>query len=237
MEAAFQSFLSAIDWVGIPRDITVWELINSDLITAAIIGAVGLFLNRKVNRLSERAEDTATAAAYERELRDFSPGAESPAYAPMPEAQAGGPGYELAGADDEDSGFERVAEERPAEAGAAAPAPKKASRSAPANPLHVDAAMVVQEAKKLVDASLEDQKDGRKRRKYRNIGSRDYRLRILAARDDGLMSQPQSINLLGIFETWRPYATGRKTVTEDVLATLKHLLTAAQADARPAGRR
>lgn len=246
MESIAQFFLAAANWLGIPPDITPWELLNSELITAAIIGFIGLFLNRKVNRLSEKAEDTATFAAYERELEDLAEARETPPDAAdaaervrdvlkrysrgtkdAPDFDISGLGItepEAPGAPGAPPPEEEVAETDAAPEAPAEPEPGR-------NPLQAEASLVVNEAKKFVDARLASQHDGRKQRKYNNIGKRDYRVRVLAARDDGLITGTQALNLLGVFETWRPYGTGRRVVTDDVIAKMKRLLSEAEVEA------
>lgn len=209
-------------WLGIPDDITLWELLNSELIAALIIGLFGLFLGRKVNRLSEKAEDTATAAAYERELADLEvaepqplpdESAVEPPATPMPSRKASAPA--APGSDSMPvGGLPDLAEDT---------IPER-------NPLQSDASHIVSRAKKYVDEQLDAQKDGRKRRRYENIGKRDYRMRVLAARDDDLISEAQAANLLDVFETWRPFGTGRRVVTQDVLDHLEGRLREAQAE-------
>ena len=221
MESIAQLLQSGVEWLGIPQDITPWELLNSELITATIIGAVGLFLNRKVNRLSEKAEDTATLAAYERELEDFTEAERAPMI------RIAEPRADLS---DVMHDVEELVPGAPpsaaAEVGMAAPPGGDTGESG--NPLQSEASHVVNAAKKFVDGRLDSQHDGRKRRKYANIGKRDYRVRVLAARDDGLITGTQALNLLGVFETWRPYGTGRKIVTEDIISKMKRLLSEAE---------
>lgn len=219
MEQVAVIFHTASRWLGIPPDITLWELLNSELIAAFIIGIFGLFLGRKVNRLSEKAEDIATAGAYARELDDLEAAEDNAArevQAIEPPAASPRTAPEASGPQPVETRASRIED---------AEAEEEASGS---NTLQADASYIVNDAKKLVDERLATQKDGRKLRRYENIGKRDYRLRTLAARDDGLLTNTQALNLLEIFEIWRPYGTGRKIVTADVIQNMRSHLEAAK---------
>ena len=210
MEQVAEGFRVAANWIGIPPEITPWELLNSELITAMIIGIFGLFLGRKVNRLSEKAEDSVAAAAYERELADH----DSARDESMVEA-----GETAVSAGAEPRSHSEAS--RPDNVPPSAPFSEEDSAETGSNPLQSEASHLVNAAKKFVDERLDSQKDGRKRRKYENIGKRDYGVRVLAARDDGLINEKQALNLLTIFEMWRPYGTGRKVVTTEVIRKMK----------------
>lgn len=250
MEWIAHALRATVNWLGVPEDITPWELLNSELITAAIIGAIGLFLNRKVNRLSERAEDTATVAAYERELADIAGSESSGTQLAGPEpTRRSGPVEDFSDglASSSDLSMDDILNTLPPEEippfGAPleefeevppivkAPVPGRKIRppeppgAESGNPLQSEASHIVNEAKRFVDGRLEKQLDGRKKRKYENIGKRDYRMRVLAARDDKLISDTQAVDLLGIFETWRPYGTGRRAVEADILDSLRNLMS------------
>jgi hypothetical protein len=218
LEQVAAVFQSVANWIGVPPGITPWELLNSELITATIIGIFGLFLGRKVNRLSEKAEDSVAAAAYERELAGHD----------VVEDAA------IADAEDMDVSVGAAPGRGSSVQAPMAPMPDvfedtvAAEEGVVGNPLQSEASHVVNAAKRFVDERLEAQKDGRKRRKYENIGKRDYGVRALAAREDGLIDNTQALNVLAIFEMWRPYGTGRKVVTADVVNKMKAHLTEAE---------
>ncbi len=215
MEQVADGFRAAASWLGVPPEITPWELLNSELITAMIIGIFGLLLGRKVNRLTEKAEDNAAAAAYEREVADLDVAEESA----IRDLQAIEPsaGRSVGASPEAYSAPARA----PLDDTAEADEERADEDAAVGNPLQAEASYVVNAAKKLIDERLASQKDGRKLRKYDNIGKRDYGVRALAARDDGLITEIQALNLLAIFEMWRPYGTGRKIVTEEVIRKMK----------------
>jgi hypothetical protein len=98
--------------------------------------------------------------------------------------------------------------------------------SAPADPHFERGQMLVQQLKDEVDKHVETVRDGRKRRKYRTIGKRDYRLRVEALLRDGeLSSDTADLMRLGL-DIWRPFQTRKRDVPEAVIMQLEQILRA-----------
>jgi hypothetical protein len=87
---------------------------------------------------------------------------------------------------------------------------------------HFARAKVAMDALKgLVDETVGRISDGRKLRKYENIGRRDYRLIVAALGGDGLLPDEVAGSLIRAFELWRGYRSHVRRTPADVADELE----------------
>lgn len=208
MEQVNSVLTAAGTWLGVPSDMTPWDWMNSEVVVAFMVLFFGLIFRGKVARLTEDADHAAEkrrreVLAEKDSLARAEDDLEALVQAPRREGQP------------------------PEEHVAVTPAPVP-GRVASANRLQHDASLIVNEAKKLVDARLDRQSDPRKKRGYDFLGIRDYRLRVIAAREDRLINEAQAMMLRELFEAWHPHRDGSAIVTQELVDHLTSLLDAAK---------
>ncbi|MGD9814735.1 MAG: hypothetical protein AB7Q23_00550 [Hyphomonadaceae bacterium] len=121
----------------------------------------------------------------------------------------------------QDKIFDEIGEDAAnVQAGAPTEAPRKSL--APEDVRRLDeGAALIQRLKDHVEKVAADARDGRKRRKYRNIARHDYRVLILSLAEDGAFSQEDAARLNHAFSLWRRFKSRRTAVPDFVLAELK----------------
>ncbi len=198
------------NFIGIPADISIWDLMNSELIVALAALIVGSVLNRRLGGLQEKTDDDRLARELEAELHetDLSPSFESVS---------------------SESRSTVVARKR-APTSDTAPEPSPESRAPPNVMFSRDVqnefdrgADIISDIKAMVDERIASLRDGRKKRKYKNIGKRDYRLRVLALHNDEALNSDLVALLLRVFELWRPYQRNVKDIPEGLVEELGQL--------------
>jgi hypothetical protein len=215
------------DYLGIPPNLTFWDLANSELIIAVATLTIGVVVNRRVGRIAEKVDDNQLGEDLTKELQERS--------AAQTESAVSAPDVDVfAGFSDDlmeaDEGASELAM-APAPA-ASAPAPAQARKQATSDGVlfsmrsklqsnFSDGADIIGTLKEYVDRAAEHVSDGRKKRKYGNLGKRDYRVRILALEDDGVISHSVASELLTAFDAWRPYSTNAAAVPDDVIDLLQ----------------
>lgn len=185
-------------WFTAPfADQTWWSVLNSGIVTTAISGAVGIYLATRVARVAnapEREERSRQLADRGRSrAADLLADADVDTDSISAERQAGGD-------------FADVGRRSPADAAT----------------FH-RASSAIRRLKDWVDALADRVKDGRTRRKYNNIGRRDYRVITAALFADGGLAKADYDKVVGAFEGWLTYRTGRVAVPEDVAKSLETL--------------
>jgi hypothetical protein len=207
------------DYLGIPANLTFWEMANSELIIAVATLTIGVVVNRRVGRIAEKVDDNQLGDDLAKELQDRTYVPDSIAKRAM--SQTG---------DLEEAEMEPVFPDMAGPAPQPAMAPRSAPARAPAAPesallkkqsSFIGGADIIGKLKAYVDRVTEHVSDGRKKRKYHNLGKRDYRVRTLALEDDGVISHPVAAELLAAFDAWRPYSTNTAAVPDEVIALLE----------------
>lgn len=225
MEQVVSVAQAAGSWLGVPSGMTPWDWINSEFIVAILVLFFGFFFNRKVSRLTEDAEHEADkrrlAVEAERGLEEPEPHGSAPQATARKRSAAPVPGAPEV--------FEPVPAESTApsmeDSVAAAPVPSpQPEQPVSANRLQYAASLIINDAKKFVDARLDLQQDERKKRGYDFLGIRDYRLRVIAAQEDGLISDEQAVILRRLFNAWHPYKDGSAIVTQELIDRLGLLM-------------
>lgn len=221
MEQAAAIAVMIRDYLGIPPNLTFWDLANSELIIAVATLTIGVVVNRRVGRIAEKVDDNQLGEDLTKELQERST-------AQTKTALSGASVDLFADLSDD---WMAMDEEVPELAMAPAPeAPVRAPSQKQATPGSArfakrssfsDGAEIIGTLKEYVDRSAEHVSDGRKKRKYQNLGKRDYRVRILALEDDGVISHSVASELLTAFDAWRPYSTNAAAVPDDVIELLQ----------------
>ena len=214
MDSVFKIAAAMRDYLGIPPNLTFWEMANSELIIALATLTIGVVVNRKVGRIGEKVDDNKLGENLTKELEERSslplepPGFEESHTVDLEEATVEPELPDMAA-----SVPPRTESPRPARS------PDSAFFGKQAN--FIEGADLIGKLKEFVDSAAGHVSDGRKKRKYRNLGKRDYRVIILALEDDGVISHPVAAELLTAFDAWRPFSTNTVAVPDDVIALLK----------------
>jgi hypothetical protein len=199
------------DFLGIPEDLTLWELANSEFIIAAATLAIGLVINRRVGRIGEKVDDGRLKADLTHQLENRAP-------APEPEAMAAPvPAPSVPQARSSTGIAESDAEAAAGGGDVRKPGATYFEKRAKV----VGGAHTLEKLKEDLDAVAENVSAGRLKRKYSNLGKQDYRVRILALEDDGVISAPVAAELLAAFETWQPYSKNAVEVPDSVIAQIE----------------
>lgn len=223
MEQAVAIAVLVRDYLGIPPDLTFWDLANSELIIAVATLTIGVVVNRRVGRIAEKVDDNQLGEDLTKELQERATAQTESALSTadvdvsadffdhLMEADAGTSELAMASAP-------VASQPAPAHARTQA-APDSAFFGKQAN--FISGADIVGTLKEYVDRAADRVSDGRKKRKYSNLGKRDYRVIILALEDDGVISHSVASELLTAFDAWRPYSTNAAAVPDDVIDLLQ----------------
>jgi hypothetical protein len=206
MEQIYSVAQAAWNWLGVPDGMTPWDWLNSEGVVALLVLFFGLVFNRKVARLTENADHEAD----KRRREDLAEAIRSENDA-IEAVEANAPG---------------AVDPPRLEVGAPSPQPV-VSEPKPApevNRLKFAAGTIVNAAKTYVDGRLSQQTDERKKRGYTYLSRKDYSARVIAAKEDKLISETQARLLLKLFHAWNPYRNGAAMVTPALIARLETLL-------------
>ncbi|MFT3726471.1 MAG: hypothetical protein QM759_01400 [Terricaulis sp.] len=88
---------------------------------------------------------------------------------------------------------------------------------------YTEAAALMDRFKRYVDRAIEKAPDGRNKRRYKNLGKRDYRVPIVALAEDHNLTEGEKGDLMLAFETWRPFQTHQQPTPKPVLSQLKRI--------------
>ncbi len=81
----------------------------------------------------------------------------------------------------------------------------------------------IRKLKMYIDAVADRVKDGRTKRKYDNIGRKDYRVITSALEADGGLRQPVFKVFMSAFEDWRSYSNGQSVVPQELASRLERM--------------
>tara|TARA_R110000850_G_scaffold129227_5_gene249070 strand:+ start:12526 stop:13281 length:756 start_codon:yes stop_codon:yes gene_type:complete len=209
------------DYLGIPPDLTFWDLANSELIIAVATLTIGVVVNRRVGRIAEKVDDNQLGEDLTKELQERATARTESALSTADVDVSADFFDHLMEADEGTSELAMASE-----SAASAPAPAR-RQAAPDSAFFgkqanfIGGADIIGTLKEYVDRAADHVSDGRKKRKYSNLGKRDYRVIILALEDDGVISHSVASELLTAFDAWRPYSTNAAAVPDDVIDLLQ----------------
>ncbi|WP_430405091.1 hypothetical protein [Hyphomonas sp.] len=223
MERAIAIAVLVRDYLGIPPDLTFWDLANSELIIAVATLTIGVVVNRRVGRIAEKVDDNQLGEDLTKELQERATARTESA---LRTADVDVPADFFDHLMEADEGTSELAMAPAPVAPQPAPAharkqgaPDSAFFGKQAN--FIGGADIIGTLKEYVDRAADHVSDGRKKRKYSNLGKRDYRVIILALEDDGVISHSVASELLTAFDAWRPYSTNAAAVPDDVIDLLQ----------------